>query len=114
MKKDLKKDEKYVSYGELIRRISERAKYAKMDVRNIIDALGDELRASVTNGETVKIGSIGRMYSVLVPERRGWVNLKKAWMILPPTRRVTIKLSSTIKNAENSPILSDDEDEDEN
>lgn len=102
------KKKEVIKSKEFISRIGKRASYAKVDVANILKSMADELRASVSNEETVLIRGLGKLYVTKIPPHRGFDSIRKKEVDLPESTRVTFRLSGYIRHVETEEIGDDD------
>ncbi len=92
------------SQDDLITELGRRTRYAKKDVKNILDGLVELFEELVENNpvseenktiELMRSRSLGKLYVQYIPERKDRVG-----EMLPSTSRIIFKLSENIRYAD--------------
>ena len=83
-----------LTQDDLVSELAEKAGFTKKDIRYVLKALVDIFEEAARNGKTIKVRSLGKLYSIELPERKG-----NDGRILPPTTKVIFRLSENIRFA---------------
>lgn len=86
---------KIITQDEFISDLAGKSRFSKSDCKIIYDEIVALFEGYAREGTTVKLRSFGRMYSQIIPERKG-----SKGEILPETTRIIFRLAENIRYAD--------------
>lgn len=81
-----------INTDSFIEMVAKRANFTKKDVKIILDTIIEIFTEIVLKGQTLKIRSLGKLYTQVIPARKGVKG-----QMLPPADRVIFRLSENIR-----------------
>lgn len=82
---------------QLIKELASRMNCRQSDAEVFIETLSEIMADCVESDEELKVRGFGTLYTIPIPERKGYDNHKKSKVIYPATKKVIFKVAGNIK-----------------
>ena len=89
-----------LEFEEWVERLAKKASFLKGDTKILLLSIKSLMKELVAEGRGVKQTGFGKLTITIVPEHEGYDAVNGRRVMMPESKRVTLKLSGGIKRAE--------------